>query len=138
MSWSIGARLRGGNAVSQDQSSPRRRLGGGGGRPTTVCMKSLATATLNGKGERDLADEILARIEERENELRATLERLIKQRAAISLGERDAAWDALRAEAMTARGELRRLRLLASVAAALLGRVSLRPHSRPAPGPTIR
>jgi len=92
----------------------RRRLGGGGGgRPTTGCIKSLATASLNGNGERDLADEILARIEERESDVRATLERLIKQRAAISLGERDAAWDALRTEAMTARGELRRLRLLA-------------------------
>jgi hypothetical protein len=101
-------------------------------------MKSLATATLNGNGERDLADEILARIQERENEVRATLERLIKQRAAISLGERNAAWDALRAEAMTARGELRRLRLVASMADALLRPVSLRPHSRPAPGTTIR
>jgi hypothetical protein len=101
-------------------------------------MKSLATATLNGNGERDLADEILARIEERENEVRATLERLIKQRATISLGERDAAWDALRAEAMTARGELRRLRLLASMADALLRPVSLRPRSRPARRTTTR
>ena len=47
-------------------------------------------------------------------------------------------WDALRAEAMTARGELRRLRLLASVADALLGPVSLRPRSRPDRGTTIR
>jgi hypothetical protein len=101
-------------------------------------MKSLATATLNGNGERDLADAILARIEERENEVLATLERLIKQRAAISPGERNAAWDALRAEAMTARGELRRLRLLASMADALLRPVSLRPHSRSAPETTIR
>ena len=101
-------------------------------------MESLATAALNGNGERDLADEVLARIEERENEVRATLERLIKQRAAISRGERDAAWDALRAEAMTARGELRRLRLLASVADALLRPVSLRPGSRPTRGITPR
>jgi hypothetical protein len=101
-------------------------------------MKSLAPARLNGNGERDLADEILARIEERENEVLATLERLIKQRAAISPGERNAARDALRAEAMTARGELRRLRLLASMADALLRPVSQRPHSRPAPGTTSR
>ena len=103
-----------------------------------MCMKSLATATLNGNGERDLVDEILARIEERENEVRATLERLIKQRAMISLGERDAAWDALRAEAMTARGELRRLRLLASMADALLGPVSMRLRSRAARGTITR
>jgi hypothetical protein len=97
-------------------------------------MKAVVTATLNGNGERDLADEVLARIEERENEVRATLERLIKQRAAISGAERDAAWDALRAEAMTARGELRRLRLLASMADALLRPVSLRQRSRPTRG----
>ena len=101
-------------------------------------MKSLATATLDGNGERDLVDEIPARIEERENEVLATLETLIEQRAAISAGERNAARDALRAEAMTARGELRRLRLLASMADGLLRPVSLRPHSRPAPGITIR
>jgi phosphoglycolate phosphatase-like HAD superfamily hydrolase len=122
------------DAVSQDRSSARGRLGGGGGRPTSVCMKAVVTATLNGNGERDLADEVLARIEERENEVRATLERLIKQRAAISGAERDAAWDALRAEAMTARGELRRLRLLASMADALLRPVSLRQRSRPTRG----
>jgi ATP/maltotriose-dependent transcriptional regulator MalT len=92
-------------------------------------MKSLVTATLMENDERDLADEVLARIEERENEVRAKLERLIKQRAAISRGERDAAWDALRAEVMTARGELRRLRLLASMADALL---------RPAPSAGAR
>jgi hypothetical protein len=100
-------------------------------------MKSAATATLTRTGERDLADEVLARIEERENEVRATLERLIKQRAAISRGERGEAWDALRAEAMSARGELRRLRLLASMADALLGPVSLRPRSHPARRTTI-
>ena len=103
-----------------------------------MCMKSLATATLNENDERDFADEVLARIEERENEVRATLDRLIKQRAAIPRGGRNAAWDALRAEAMTARGELRRLRLLASMADALLGPVSLRPRSRPARGATTR
>ena len=101
-------------------------------------MKSLVTATLKENDERDLADEVLARIEERENEVRAKLERLIKQRAAISRGERDAAWDALRAEAMTARGELRRLRLLASMAGALLRPASLRPGSRPTRGTTGR
>jgi hypothetical protein len=101
-------------------------------------MKSLATAPLNGSGERDLADEVLARIEERENQVRGTLERLIKQRAAISRGERGAAWDALRADAMTARGELRRLRLLASMVDALLRPVSLRPGSRPTRGTTTR
>jgi hypothetical protein len=66
-------------------------------------MKSLVTATLNENAERDLADEVLARIEERENEVRA--------------------------EVMTARGELRRLRLLASMADALL---------RPAPSAGAR
>jgi hypothetical protein len=99
-------------------------------------VKSLVPATLKGNGERDLADEVLARIEERENELRATLERLIRQRAAISRGERDTAWDALRAEAMTARGELRRLRLLASMVDALLRPASLR--SRSTRGTTTR
>jgi hypothetical protein len=92
-------------------------------------MKSLVTTALKESDERDLADEVLARIEERENEVRAKLEGLIKQRAAISRGERDAAWDALRAEVMTARGELRRLRLLASMADALL---------RPAPSADAR
>jgi hypothetical protein len=101
-------------------------------------MKSVAAATFSGNGERDLADEVLARIEERENEVRATLERLIKQRAAISRSERDAAWDGLRAETMTARGELRRLRLLASMADALLRPVALRPHSRRARGTATR
>ena len=101
-------------------------------------MTSLATATLTENGERDLADEVLARIEERENEVRATLERLIKRRAAISRGERDAAWDALRAEVTTATGELRRLRLLASMADALLRPVSLRSRSRPAGETTTR
>jgi hypothetical protein len=101
-------------------------------------MESLAPATLTENDERDFADEVLARIEERESEVRATLERLIKQRAAISRGERDAAWDVLRAKTIAARGELRRLRLLASMADALLGPVSLRPRSRPAPGTTIR
>jgi hypothetical protein len=101
-------------------------------------MTSLAAATLPENDERDFADEVLARIEERENEVRATLESLIKQRAAISRGERDAAWDALRAEAMTATGELRRLRLLASMADALLRPVSLRPRSRPARRTTTR
>jgi hypothetical protein len=101
-------------------------------------MKSLVAATLKEHDERDLADEVLARIEERENEVRARLERLVKQRAATSRGERDAAWDALRAEAMTARGELRRLQLLASMADALLRPVSPRQGSRPTRGTTSR
>lgn len=88
---------------------------------------------MNENDERNFADEVLARIEERENEVRATLERLIKQRAAISGGKRDAAWDVLRAETLAARGELRRLRLLASMADALLGPVSLRPRIRRGP-----
>lgn len=101
-------------------------------------MKSVASATLNGNGEGDLADEVLARIEKRENELRAALERLIKQRAAISRGERDTARDALRAEAMTATGELRRLRLLASMVDALLRPAALHPRSRPTRRATTR
>ena len=101
-------------------------------------MKPLATASVNRNGERDLADEVLGRIEERENQVRGTLESLIKQRAAISRGERDAAWDALRAEAMMVGGELRRLRLLASMVDALLRPPSLRPRSRSTQGTTTR
>jgi hypothetical protein len=101
-------------------------------------MSTVASATLNGTGERYLADDVLARIERRENELQATLETLTKQRAALSRGERAAAWDALRAEAMTARGELHRLRLLASMVDALLQPASLRPRSRPTRGTTTR
>jgi len=97
-------------------------------------MKALATATLNRNGERDLAAEVLTRIEQREHEVRETLEGLIRQRAAISRGERGAAWDALRAEAMMARGELRRLRLLASMAQALLRPASVSPGSRASRG----
>ena len=101
-------------------------------------MKIPDPATSKANGERDLANEVLARIEERENELQTTLERLIKHRAAISRGERDAARDLLRAETMTAWGELRRLRILALMVEALLRPASLRPGSRPARGTTSR
>ena len=101
-------------------------------------MKPLASATLNVDGEHDLADEVLTRIEERENEMRERLEKLNRQRAAISRGERGAAWDALRAEAMMAGGALRRLRLLASVAEALLRPGSPRPGSRSPRGSAAR
>ena len=93
-------------------------------------MRPLASASLNVDGERDLANDVLTRIEERENEVQGRLEQMIKQRAAIPREERCVAWDALRAEAMMAGGELRRLRLLASVAEALLRPASPRPGSR--------
>ena len=96
-------------------------------------MKPLAGATLNVDGEHDLADEVLTRIEERENEMRERLEKVNRQRTAISRGEQGAAWDALRAEAMMVGGELRRLRLLASVAETLL-----RPGSRSPRGSATR
>ena len=42
-------------------------------------MKPLASATLNVDGEHDLADEVLTRIEERENAMRERLEKLNRQ-----------------------------------------------------------
>lgn len=101
-------------------------------------MGFLPTATSNANGERDLAGEVLSRIAERESELQAALEGLIQHRAALSGGERDAVRDALRAEAMTARGELGRLRVIASMVEALLGPASLQPRSRPTRKATTR